>query len=357
MSHLPVMPAGKLLDSRTDLLKRLASSDAFRRQFAFLMASQTGQIPSFTTMEEAAQMNRAEGLVERFLPNCEVAANHLRVGEVYRVSPDMSAMVEFAASQLDDSDAIDLSLPPTQAGLVRFDKPLVVSDIRGKKMYVHWMLWGPIADDKGHSHMGVWAFNDPQSLPDEIHVEMLALAQQESPRHARWYNDMVGRFATISFDFLKEGRSVGPMEAMPSQRQIAEVLKEGFEPLPGTNPVRYVHALWLLLNQTVTKVEDEPVNASARKRAGKARLPEKVTVIRLRREEIAQRREPGESMVEWQHRWIVRGHWRWQRVGEHYAGAVETEKGYRARIWINPFVKGPESAPIRQSEKVYSLDR
>jgi hypothetical protein len=53
--------------------------------------------------------------------------------------------------------------------------------------------------------------------------------------------------------------------------------------------------------------------------------------------------------VEWSKRWVVRGHWRWQSYGP---GRTE-----RRRIWISPFIKGPDGAPLVVSEKVYDLRR
>lgn len=358
-SHLPVMPAGKLLDCRTDLLRRASENETFREQIGHLVASQSGMVPANGVFDGANHdLDLMRVMAKKFSGAVDGLVNHLRAAEVYRVSPDMSAMVEFAASQLDDSDLAEPSLAPTQCGIVRFDKPLPVKDVRGQTMLVHWMVWGPGGTNLDQPGVLVWLFNDPKSKPDDTHLALIAQARKVSgSTHVRWYEDMVGRFATVGIDVVQPGKPLGAAMSPPSETQAKEVLAEGTEALPGTNTLRYIHALWLLLNQTVTKVEDEPVNTSARKRAGKARLPAKVTVIRLRREENALGRAPGESMVEWQHRWIVRGHWRWQVVGEHYVGAVETERGYRARIWINPFVKGPEGAPIVQSEKVYSLDR
>jgi hypothetical protein len=144
---------------------------------------------------------------------------------------------------------------------------------------------------------------------------------------------------------------------MPNPKYQAQLLAEGCSPTPGTNGLRYLHALWLLMNQTVTTTEDGHVERAARRRASRRNLPPKVTVIRLRREAGAARGE-GESLVEWSHRWLVRGYWRWQHVSEHYPGAQELEPGdWRARIWINPHVRGPEGLPIVQSEKVISLER
>lgn len=341
------MRPGDILHSRTDLLHRIRERKDFREQLAFLLASQIGDVPA-NYLGNDQQI--VPGVLEKHYGSIDWVGNHLEVAEVYRVTPDMSSMVEFAASQLDDTDEIDTSLAPTQCGMVRFDQPLPVKDIRGKTMLINWLVWGPFRDLERKPVTAVWAFNDPRSTPDDTHRELTSLALAESGQdHVDRYLDMIGRYATVGCQFLYNGEPLGPMLTEGSSRHREEVLAEGDQTFPGTNTTRYIHALWLLLNQTVTKVEEEGVDRAARKRAEKMRLPSKVTVIRLRREVSTLGREPGESQVQWQHRWIVRGHWRWQACGP---GRTE-----RKRIWINPFVKGPESAPFVQSEKVYSLER
>ncbi len=58
--------------------------------------------------------------------------------------------------------------------------------------------------------------------------------------------------------------------------------------------------------------------------------------------------EKGSGDHEWHHQWFVRGHWRKQ----WYA----TDQVNRP-IWIAPYIKGPEGAPMLGTEKVYALQR
>lgn len=341
------MRPGQVLDSRNDLSERLSTNQIFREQVAYLLASQMGDLGGTSAMlGDKVRFKEVKRRVLDYVPAVDAIVTNLKVGEVYRVTEDMSAMVQFAASQLDETDLIDTSLAPTQAGIARFDKGLPLRDIRGNHMLVHWVVWGPgtIGDKSG---VIAWTFNDPHTEADEVHTALIRDAIADGK--GDWYSSLVGRFATVGVSALVNGAAVGPAEVLGSDKQILGVLADGQTPLPGTNDVRYIHALWLLLNQSVTRVEKEDVDRPARRRAGKMRLPGEVTVIRLRREVSDMPRGEGESQVEWQHRWIVRGHWRWQAYGP---GRSE-----RRRIWINPFVKGPESAPFKQTEKVYSLDR
>jgi hypothetical protein len=120
--------------------------------------------------------------------------------------------------------------------------------------------------------------------------------------------------------------------------------------------MRFIMSFLLMLNQTITRPEREQVSPKQAARFAKRNLPSAVTVVHMRRIEGGSR-EGSESHVEWQHRWVVRGHWRNQPVGPGYPGAREVDGKLVARIWIAPFVKGPQDAPLVVSTKVYALSR
>jgi hypothetical protein len=285
-----------------------------------------------------------------------------RAAYAYRVSHDMSILVEHAADSLNEEDKFDRSLAPTGCGFVSFDRPIPVIDARGLEMLIHFMVWAPDYDVQGFGPgTTVWVFNDTYRKMDEAWelmwnfvLEDETITEEEIERMTR----CIGRWATVGSFQAVDGRNLGPAMIDPDSAQKKEIIAEGQTPHAGTNVNRIVHALWLLMNQTITVVEEEIPERASRRRAQKRGMPSGVTVIKLRREELRPVRKDGESHVEWQHRWIVRGHWRWQVCGEHHPLAQEIEPGkFRCRIWINPFEKGPEGAPLMQTEKVYSLER
>lgn len=339
------MRPGEVLDAQRDLLERLTT------------------VPGFTAIVNALggmSYGRSGGTKD---PDIEVApllTQAVKTAYAYRVTHDMSMLVEHAAAGLDDLDRFDPQLAPTGAGFVAFDRPLPVADMRGKTMLIHYLVWGPALTQYGPS-TAIYAFNDTWRQPDQIAQEMLTPGYQDEQG---WTQEKIdawkkasGRWATVGFSAFFKDQRLGPARLMPSADQQARLLAEGSTPAPGSSQIRLVHALWLMMNQTVARKEVEQADRPARRRAAKARLPQEVTVIRLRREQGAERAE-GESLIEWTHRWLVRGHWRWQVVSPHHPLAQEIEPGkYRARIWINPFVKGPQDAPFKQTEKVYSLER
>jgi len=280
----------------------------------------------------------------------------------YRVSHDMSLLVEHAGDSLDEQDRFDPSLAPTGAGFVSFDRPIPVHDAAGNQMAIHFILWGPgqmtFSNGKVVSGTIGYMFNDIYRDPDDVWTNYWERIHDEmGDEAAERASKTIGRWATIGLILGVPGSIVGPKEVGPDQMVIDRVEEDGKTAVPGSNTLRYLHALWLLMNQTIAVVHEDNPSRPSRRRAKRAGLPGKVTIIKLRREEVGER-HPGESHVEWQHRWLVRGHWRWQVCGKDHPLAQELEPGkWRCRIWINPFVKGPEGAPLIQSEKVYSLER
>lgn len=88
-------------------------------------------------------------------------------------------------------------------------------------------------------------------------------------------------------------------------------------------------------------------------RATRRRLPQVtdhgIKVVRLRRAVSGPSESSRPDSVEWSCQWIVRGHWRQQ----YYP-----KTGERSPIWIMPYVKGPEDAPLKTpSPTVFAVTR
>lgn len=74
--------------------------------------------------------------------------------------------------------------------------------------------------------------------------------------------------------------------------------------------------------------------------------PEGVRFIRLRSSLAETHRSESQSLVEWHHRWLVRGHLR----AQWYPKARE-----HRLIWVSPYAKGPEDKPFKSP--VYAVVR
>ena len=272
----------------------------------------------------------------------------------FHVSADMTPLIRHAATGLTESMVWDKSVFPTDAGFLVYDDPVPAVDMRGmvnRTAAVSWRWAAHPVSKRGGVYVTFYSdVNDPI---DEV-----------SAKTRKMVADNPGRFLNIGHlhidhsVFMEWGRSVGPttrtmtpeeVAAYTSQRQMwdcAETPPVTVD-VPATNVWRDLYATLALMGQTVTDVTDGDVPRAQAKRLTRKGMPARVTVIRLRRSEG--NRAPGESTVEWAHRWVVRGHWRRQRCGE---GNREVRT-----VWIAPFVKGPDGKPFVVSEKVYTLDR
>lgn len=290
-------------------------------------------------------------------------AHQLPQAEVFRVDETMCRVVVAAADGLDDSDLFFRDLAPSETGIVRFESPLPMRDIRGKTMKVHWLTWGPVyststnvlgaATNKPAVMFTMW--NDTRDS-DEASVYTSDRVRFTDAQRNYFYS-VTGRWAWVTLDVVVDGSVVGlPMVDLP-QDLIDQVTADGDTPTPMTNPTRYLHALWLLLGQTITRTTREPAALPPRRGVKRRPLPPQVTVVRLR-SETAQAHTGGRE-VEWASRWLVRGHWAWRACGKDHAQAQAYDKGYRVRLYLNGYVKNAHRTdlPLTCPVKIYDLVR
>jgi hypothetical protein len=357
------MRAVEMLDHRADLLERLRNADVRRAWVGQLTEDYNGKLgrsPAPVFRPEEAKANSAASL--------RSLIEALRDAETFHVVPELAALTVYTAQQLAETDRIDHTLAPSRSGIARFEGGLPFYDIRGKLLRVSWLVWGPTliqlhsrADrlDVGEPEeaITVWMWNDHREEPDDIAHDIVTKHADAEELMSRIF----GRWGFIGHEMLLEGQRLGPVWADPSNAVLSsmdllDTVEAVTDPQPFTNIIRLVHAFFLLLGQTVTATHSESIDRPRRRRAERAKLPTRVTVVSLRNVEA--RRAPGESLVEWSHRWAVRGFWRWQVCGKNHPLAQEIEPGrWRARIWIAPHVKGPKDKPLIISDKVYAVHR
>lgn len=272
---------------------------------------------------------------------------HSAVAEAYFLDQEMMPVVTWGARSLDEQATFEVDLWPTPYGFVLLDDPMFQKDIRGRLVATKALFWYPLTQtDPTTNRHGpgtvVIHLTDVTDERDETTLHLL-----ESGQFTR--NDLLnlGRLQVSHIDYIPHGHQVGPQVVDTSR------VKPDRYGLPSTgeadNQQRFILSFLLMLNQTITRTERVEVSKKHAARMTKRRLPSTVTVVKMRRLAGASRAE-GESQVEWAHRWIVRGHWRNQPC------KMDDQWTHR-RIWIAPFVKGPEDKPLLISEKVYSLER
>jgi hypothetical protein len=114
--------------------------------------------------------------------------------------------------------------------------------------------------------------------------------------------------------------------------------------------VAAVHLLWQMLSEEVTISRREEQPRRQQKMMRRMRLRDtSVTTVHLRHRLYDRAAEPGEeTRAEYSHRFLVRGHRR--RIHDRKTGEVR-------EVWVRPYIKGPEDAPLKIREHVYALDQ
>ena len=107
----------------------------------------------------------------------------------------------------------------------------------------------------------------------------------------------------------------------------------------------------LAREESVGEKTSEAVGGSATKKPSKKlrnRRIANVTCASLRRYRYSSEAEREADAREYSHRWIVRGHMRNQPVGPRNAKGGQKH----LRVWIAPYVKGPEDKPLMLKDRV-----
>lgn len=113
----------------------------------------------------------------------------------------------------------------------------------------------------------------------------------------------------------------------------------------GVDRLKFLRAIWLLMQQPLSEETEVVPDRATRKRLNRmGHDPRTIRVINLRRPKGS---NAGDGTSNYQHQWIVRGHWR-----QHWYPKQEVHRP----VWIAPHIKGPEGAPLIGGEKVYTLN-
>lgn len=130
----------------------------------------------------------------------------------------------------------------------------------------------------------------------------------------------------VTFAGVREGASIGELDAETRTPTIKALIK-----------FWTAAALWLEQRIIVAPVE-RPNRACRRRMERENAHTEGLRVVRLRKAEARDHSDASSGPATWSCQWIVRGHWRQQ----YYPST-----GERSPLWIMPYVKGPEDAPLK----------
>lgn len=251
---------------------------------------------------------------------------------------DMSDMIEMAASVLEEDDFSDVSLIEIEDGFCYFTKGISLT----KDMKIHVLVWHQIYNAlTENTEYLVTAYNDHYNEADgsiETWKESFSSRGFETP-HTRWV-------------YRSDSPYVSGELMAPTKATVEAVKSNGGLPISIT-PSQVFHALTLMLRQPPEVVEiskREATNKKQLKRLKTKKVPSEVTVVDVRHKYRYTSGTRSESEIEYSRRWLVIGHWRWQPYKD-----AETRDWVKKRIWIAPYIKGPDDKPFVATKRVHAL--
>lgn len=333
------MPASDALTVRTQVTEQL-DGQSFRQM-----------IDTYVRIEHEENPTRWAMNSRHF--GSESFANAIRAAETFYLSPDMQALATMASEDFPLDEAVLRNDLPSDVGFMYLPQRFRMLEMRGRVMVIHAVLW---------SKENMWLLTDRTDPDDEISQRMREQnLGYESLRHlGRWDITAMIRFnfgQPIPQDFTFD-LNVLPPEAKVKfiegpDGQIAmhtdHVLDITKPPTSKPDPfMRLMLAVWRLMQQTLADVSEIFDHPKPTKRyAERAHVPMGVTVISLRRTEYKSS-GTGHPI---NYRTPVRGHWR-----KVWCGPLNGER-YQRAVYIHPFWRGPEGAPIIIRQRVNALVR
>ena len=179
-------------------------------------------------------------------------------------------------------------------------------------------------------------------------MPMLERTAEATGKSVAEFRKNVGKWLLSSVEASGHGEKVGGKKRQEQFELDSDYWKENYqrEFVGMDNFPKFMHAYFLMMSQTIVSTEKKTPQRGIRKSMEKAKLPSEYVVVQLRKTEYKSGEKSDDGrFIDWSHRWVVGGHWRWQPYKDN------TKK----RIWIAPYVKGPDDKPLVMKDKVYVL--
>lgn len=292
---------------------------------------------------------------------CNVLGGTLKYAETIAVTDEMCELLEAAAETIPPYE-LQLTDLPCPRGFAYFNSGIVVNDRRGRHVVIRAITWQPLHVDPGgdetkaviatpdvdQPHIlnspacgtSVTLWTDPHDPRDHMFEDV--------PKEDRHYlpvlmylNHFLWHFDRTHVDLIDT--------TLDEERGVEAGVIESWLHLSGC-----VAAFFRIVLEPFIDTSMRVPGRGVRRRRERANVNipmDGVRVITLRRsrENLPAHVEHDSEEGEWYtYRFWVRGHWRNQWY---------PSQGRHAPKWIEPFVKGPEHAPLVQHDHVYEWRR
>jgi hypothetical protein len=275
----------------------------------------------------------------------------LRAAELFFVARDMTRMAVSAGLALPSYRLHPEDLPATH-GLLLWEESATDSYEGGE--YTGCPIIGiSWAQRSGGVEFRTWCLREDWIASQAQGDERAGLADltAEEVRALRLANPQ--QIVCMSSGWLPFGRVPGWLTSMPedtSGMTVAELEDRSKVAGRQEQAERALVVTWLLMGQTLVREEETPPSKASVKylRRIDPNLLTSVRYVQLRhagRTGTERGEGPGKA---YQHRWIVRGHWR-----NHWYPSRQAHRP----IWIDSHVKGPDGAPILDPDKLVNVLR
>lgn len=258
--------------------------------------------------------------------------------ECYYWSREMLNLVTFAAKSLPDSWSLMRQHIPSVSGFFYLAKA-----VEGIKVAFAWNVLSvdpeDMAAEKIEKAMVIHLPRSDGSIPDFNALSFTTFIRHPDPHFPK-------PLPTRTFLYVGESLQDWKVSIV---RHAGEINADAKEWEPFYDDLRLFGTMLSFIQQRIMVSTRLTVSRATRKRAMRAyRLSEPdVNVVKLRA--VVARKHEGEGEpVEWQCRWIVRGHWR----DQWYPSMKKNQP-----IFISPYIKGPEDKPLRDPKRLFAVVR
>lgn len=260
----------------------------------------------------------------------------LRRADPIYVSPDVTEIIDVAMEKFEPEPILP-SDPFVPCGFAYLPRSIRRPDRQGRENGIRAISWLPITDkgtiasEDGPGWVGIWmSFFSHESDPNG--EEYLNYRELSPLFELQYLHGTFVRFESPEWE-PKEEQMVGldPEKVMASARD-QWVLPQ---------------VMWRI-GQQLVPTQERPSRNVRRDAQRHGVLQDEVSVLRLRRSKVKFDGEGEEGNYD--HRWLVSGHWRKQPYPSWGEGVTR-------QIWINPYCKGPEGKPLIVKDRAVEFTR